>query len=443
MLSNISGFPELLPQDQIAFNQVIHLISQAFESHGFVPMDTPAVEKMSTLLSKGNDQEIYGVHRSNDPEARKANELGLRFDLTVPLARYVAQHYSSLTFPYRRYHIAPVWRGERPQSGRYRQFYQCDIDIIGDNHLPADHDIEILSVMQNVLLALGLKRFVIKVNNTLLLTGLLKSFGIAEEQISSVMRVLDKSEKISRDDLLQELSGFDGMDQHHIGILFDLIFKTGDLQPMELIADLNNFCSHKDFKKGVFELQDLLHKADSFNLTKEHLKIDLGLARGLNYYTGTLYEAKWMDHPEIGSIGGGGRYANLAGHFTRKRLPGVGMSIGISRIFPKLIEDGLIVGKTQTVAQALVTIEDKNWLSEYMALATTLRQNKINTEVYFGTKGLSDQMKYADKKGFEFAILANSEQLKNKQFILKNLLTREQVLTDMNQLINAILSKNA
>ncbi|NDB86978.1 MAG: histidine--tRNA ligase family protein, partial [Alphaproteobacteria bacterium] len=283
MLTNISGFPELLPKEQIGFNKVIEKIKAQFELNGFTPLDTPAVERVSTLLAKGNDSEIYGLHRLSDSAGSKEKDLALRFDLTVPLARYVAQHYGQLTFPYRRYHIAPVWRGERPQDGRYRQFYQCDIDIIGDSALPILYDAECLSVIYNVFRSIGLERFVIKINNRFLLTGLIKSFGVSGDLVSSVMRTIDKAEKISKEALALELHN-DGISESNIEILRDLIVKR--LSNEEWMKYLPTICSDEEFIAGLRELEQVVQSLYKFGVPDNYIQIDPTLARGLNYYTG-------------------------------------------------------------------------------------------------------------------------------------------------------------
>lgn len=435
MLSNISGFPELLPREQIAFNQVINIIKEQFELNGFIPLDTPAVERVTTLLAKGNDSEIYGIHRLAEGSGSKEKDLALRFDLTVPLARYVAQHYGQLTFPYRRYHIAPVWRGERPQAGRYRQFYQCDFDIIGDGELPLIHDSEVLSIAYNTLKAIGLNRFNIIINNRYILTGLIKSFGIVEENVANVMRVIDKAEKISLEDLRSELTSI-GLQDDNIKIITDIIKMNMDND--NWIKYLQDLCQHPEFITGLQELKIVLEGARNFGIPDQYLKVNPALARGLNYYTGTVSETKLLDYPELGSICGGGRYANLAATFSKKQLPGVGLSIGISRLMPKLIEAGIIESNSETTAAVLVTTQSPELMLGYMQIAAKLRVNKINTEIYLAPKPLANQMKYADKKKFKFVIIAGEKEIEAESIILRSLVTGEQSTIKLEQAIQII-----
>lgn len=437
MVTNISGFPELLPREQIAFNRVVQIIKQQFELHGFTPIDTPAVERASTLLAKGNDSEIYGIHRLADEGGSKEKDLALRFDLTVPLARYVAQHYGQLTFPYKRYHIAPVWRGERPQAGRYRQFYQCDIDIIGDGELPLIYDAEALSIIYKVFKQIGLERFVIKINNRFLLTGLLKSFGAEEETLPTLMRIIDKADKISRDALSVELEQ-QGLPHAHITLLLDLLEKN--ISNKAWLEYLPTICNHPEFITGLEELSSVLHSLKAFGVEEQHIKIDAALARGLNYYTGTISETKLLDYPELGSICGGGRYANLAESFSNKRLPGVGMSIGISRLIPKLIEAGIIKADMETPASVLVTTQNQSLMNEYIKIAQLLRDNGVNTDIYLAPKPLAAQMKYANKKGFVFAIIADEAELREDQLILRKLTDGSQQIIKITELSESIIS---
>lgn len=425
MLKNISGFPEFLPREQIAFNQMIAMIKKKFESYGFAPLETPAVERTATLLAKGNDTEIYGIHRLADTTGAEKKELALRFDLTVPLARYVAQHYSQLTFPYRRYHIAPVWRGERPQAGRYRQFYQCDIDIIGDGVLSLFHDAEALSLIYQVFTAMGLDQFVIHINHTGMLTGLIQSFGISGHNIAVVMRIIDKADKMTPDSLERELYTHGGLNHQHIHILLDLISrKMSDQQAW--LNYLAGLCTENIFHQSLAELQAVLKHAKSFGIPDECLQVTPALARGLNYYTGTVAEVRLLNYPALGSVCGGGRYDNLAGVFSSKQLPGVGFSIGISRLLPLLMQMGLIKTDAETPAQVLVTTQNPDFMSEYINCAQLLRQQGINTELYLADKPLGAQMKYASKKGIDFAIIASSPEFQAKKVILRHMKTGEQ-----------------
>lgn len=433
MLTNISGFPEFLPRDQIAFNRVMNLIRGVFESYGFSPLDTPAVEKLSTLLSKGNDHEIYGVYRlSGEGEAAK-KDLALRFDLTVPLARYVSQHYGYLTFPYRRYHIAPVWRGERAQAGRYRQFYQCDVDIIGEGELSLAHDAEVLSIIHRVFTRIGIERFVMKINNRKVLTGILKSFELSDETIPAVMRTIDKVDKISADVFNSELLA-QGLAKKHIAIIQALL--TQKLSNTEWLTYLSNLEQNDELAEGIDELKMVLEHLVPYGVEDCHVQIDPSLARGLTYYTGTVCETKLLDFPELGSVCGGGRYANLAGAFTNKKLPGVGISIGISRLIPKLIELGLVKSDVDTPAVIMVTTQNKDFLTRYIEIANHLRVHDIPTELYLADKQLGAQIKYADKRGIRYVIIADVQEFNQNAVMVKDLKTGEQTQVSIMDVAN-------
>ena len=418
MLKNISGFPEFLPKEQMAFNAVVDTIKKQFELHGFAPLDTPAVERISTLRAKGNDHEIYGIYRLAQEQGEKDKDLALRFDLTVPLARYVAQHYTKLTFPYRRYHIAPVWRGERPQAGRYRQFYQCDIDIIGDKTLSLVYDAEALSVIYSVLRSLRLERFIILINHRALLTGLLTSLGICQRNLAPVLRVLDKAEKISQETFMKELEYY-GMSPENIGLLTRFILQRFNTK--ECIEYLFTLCTTLEFVTGLKALQEVLSILKDFEVPDCYLRIDPLLTRGLTYYTGIICEIKLLDYPELGSVCGGGRYSNLVENFSKHSLPGVGFSIGISRLIPKLIDTGAIQVHQETPAMVLVTTQAVQCIPYYIKIAKRLRIQGINTEIYLASNPLGVQIKYASKKGIPFVIIANQEELERKQVILREL----------------------
>lgn len=435
MLSHISGFPEFLPHEQLAFNRIVEIIRNKFELYGFSPLDTPAVEKTSTLLAKGSDHEIYGLYRLSGEEGTSKKDLALRFDLTVPLARYVAQHHGRLTFPYRRYHIAPVWRGERPQAGRYRQFYQCDIDIIGEGELSLIHDGEVLSVIYEIFNAIGLQRFIIKINNRSILTSLIKDFGIAEDNVANVLRIIDKAEKISKDQWKAELSA-QGLKSSDILFLMNLLSMS--MSNKEWLTYLKTLSRSSEFITGIEELSQVLENAYRFGVPDEYIQIDPSLARGLSYYTGTVYETKLLDYPELGSVCGGGRYGNLTQSFINKKFPGVGISIGISRLIPKLIEIGLVKTDSQTPASILVTTQNRNLMAYYIEIAQRLRKAQIKTELYLPEKSLSTQMKYASKKGFKFVIIADEAERQTHHVIVRNLESGEQTTTLMENLLKIL-----
>lgn len=422
LVGSISGFPELLPKEQVAFNTCLDFVKKQFESYGFSPMDTPAVEKASTLLSKGNDSEIYGLCRLTSEEGSK-KELGLRFDLTVPLARYVAEHYGQLIFPFKRYHIAPVWRGERAQAGRYRQFYQCDIDIIGETELSLAYDAELLGIIHKIFSSFGLPNYRIKINNRKILMGLMQEFGVEENQVEAAIRQIDKKEKI---DALTMEKGLEdlGLAKKVVHLITTFLEKKGTNQQM--LDYLAGFTKSDLLQEGLRELKEVIQLSQSFDVTDSILEVDPTLARGLNYYTGTIYETKWMDCLEIGTICAGGRYQNLAETFTRKVLPGVGVSIGVSRLIPKMIEKGLIKSDAETYARVLVTVQNRQFLPYYISLAEKIRSHGIGAEVYLQDKPLPNQIKYADRKGFEIVVIANEDEIRMNSLNFKILKEQRQ-----------------
>ena len=432
-VTHISGFQEFFPNEQLAFDNLLKIIKDNFELYGFVPLDTCVVEKNSTLLSKGNDSEIYGIYRLAGEEGNNKKDMGLRFDLTVPLARYVSKNYSNLTFPYRRYHIAPVWRGERPQAGRYRQFYQCDIDIIGDGELSQLHDGEILSVICSIFKQIKLPNFTIKINNRKLLTGIIKSCDVLDDNIASVMRIIDKIGKITLEKMKEELS-YLGLSDNNSNMLIDLSNRNmNNKEWLDYLGNLNIL--NEDFIEGLSELKDVIKNAEDFGADMNSIQVDPGLARGLTYYTGTVYETILNDYSELGSVCGGGRYANLAESFTNKKLPGVGISIGISRLFPKLLELGLIEADKSSSADLLITVQDKKCLPRYLEIGKILRDSGVKLEIYLENKSLSSQLKYAGKKGFEFVLIANESELELGNVTMRNMDDGEQKILKISELL--------
>lgn len=422
-LTSLSGFPEYLPAQQRYFNYLKTTIQSTFESVGFTPMETPAVEKIETLLSKGGiDQEVYAVKRYQDKENRSDAELALRFDLTVPLARYVAQHYSELVFPFRRYQIAPVWRGERAQAGRYRQFYQCDIDIIGEDKLSLEHDVEVLMVLNQSLQALGIENFTIRLNHKDVLLGFLEHLGVENESLClDVLRVIDKKNKITAEQLRKELELHLNVKQ--VNELLELIHLKGDNQ--ELIHYLrcrSEGCAR--LNSGIDVLTQILDLAKTFGC-EQNLSIELSLARGLAYYTGIIFETTLEDYPQLGSIASGGRYDNLAEKFSKKKLPGIGMSIGLSRLFAVLVETPS-AQMAASPALALIALQERAHLPLYAALAQSLRQQGLNVELYLEDKKLAQQFKYADKKGIPYVITANQDEIQANLWVLRHLPTHQE-----------------
>lgn len=423
MKANISGFPEFLPNEQIVFNRVMQSIKDHFELYGFVPMETAAVEKVDVLLAKGNDNEIYGLYRLADKNSKK--DLGLRFDLTVPLARYVTQNSGELMFPFKRYQIAPVWRGERPQYGRYRQFYQCDVDIVGDGVLSIDHDAEIISLVTWALSTLKVPDFHTKINNRKILTGFFSKL-VGPSKLIDAIRLVDKSEKISPEEFesgMIELLNNE-KDFSKIKTFLDAD-QRGSME--EILNWLQSLSLGEEFAQGVEELSTVVQILRRLGLSNERLKISTRLARGLTYYTGTIFETVFDDIKDTGSIAGGGRYDNLSATLgNSKKYPGVGATIGISRLVPKLIELGLICTDKKSTADLLITVQDRSLIPYYMKLANKFRALGIKTETYLQDKPLRAQLTYANKKGINIVLIANEVEILDSKAIIRNLKTREQ-----------------
>jgi histidyl-tRNA synthetase len=443
-LTAISGFPEFLPPEQILFAKVLDIIREGYELYGFSPIETPAVERKEVLTSKGgNEKEIYALSRLAAGEGENPNtELALHFDLTVPLARYVAMHKNKLAFPFRRYQIQKVWRGERSQAGRSREFYQCDIDVIGRGSLSLLTDAEIPSIIYQIFRRMKIGPFVIRINNRKILQGYFQSLGIQADQIEGITRIIDKLEKIGTEKVVSELTNKTALEKATAQQMID--FLGNELKTDDMLTQLNSMSQiNEQFSQGVKELAIVVDGIRDFRVPEDSFKIDLSVARGLDYYTGTVYETVLVEHPGIGSICSGGRYDDLASFFTNEKLPGVGLSIGVTRLVSKLIEEGLLKKGAATVAQVLVASMDENRISDYLRMGTELRNAGIPTEVYLEKARLGNQLKYADKKGFKLAIIAGENEFSENTVQIKNLITGEPSvcpLTDMVQQVKKTLS---
>jgi histidyl-tRNA synthetase len=423
----LKGFDqEFLPQEQLQFNELVETIRSSFELYGFLPIETPSAELKEVLTSKGAvEKEIYGLSRlAAAPGEEGAGRGALRFDLTVPLARYVAMREHQLVFPFRRYQIQRVWRGENPQAnkGRFREFYQCDIDIIGKGKLSTLAEAEIPSVIYRLFTQMNIGGFLIRINNRKVLRGLLQSFEVPEESAADALRVLDKIEKVSRDDLLADLAQVKGVSGKAAERLYQLLSSKKETD--ETLRDLATQTHNEVFAAGLAELGFIVKAIRDFGVPDSAFRVDLGVVRGLDYYTGTIYETTLTDHPDLGSICSGGRYDDLASYFTATKLPGVGISIGLSRLFAKLKEMNLLKPPLRTPAEVLVTIMDAQFLSRYLSWANRLRGEGINTEVYLEAAKLGDQLSYADKKGFRVALVAGSREMEQGVVQVKQLATK-------------------
>ncbi|KUO74537.1 MAG: histidine--tRNA ligase [Clostridia bacterium BRH_c25] len=416
--SILPGFMELLPYQQIAFNNMLDTIRKNFENYGFLPIDTPIIEKSEILLAKGGGETEKQIYRFNKGD----NDLSLRFDLTVPLARYVSQYISSLTFPFRRYQIGKVFRGERNQKGRFREFYQCDIDIIGNGKLNIINDAEIPSIIYSTFKDLGFESFSIRINNRKVLNGFFDSLGIADK--SEVLKVIDKLDKTGIDAVKKELA--DICENGNIVEKIIEFVNIGGSNP-EILEALNQLgIENEMFKEGLEELSKVVRFINLFGVPDKNCKIDLKIARGLDYYTGTVYETILDDYPGIGSVCSGGRYDNLAEYYTDQKLPGVGISIGLTRLFYQLREAGIVLDKdTASLTQVLIVPMNDN--IEYAAMtANSLRAESIITEVYMEDAKLSKKLAYANKLGIPYVILIGDEEIDNNLLTLKDMRVGEQ-----------------
>ena len=425
ILNPISGFPEMLPGEQITFNKIVEVIRKGFESAGAVPIETPAVERVDTLLAKGGiDKEVYGLKRLKEDGNSDDKNLALHFDLTVPLARYVAQHKNELTFPFRRYQIQPVWRGERAQAGRYRQFYQCDIDVIGNGDLSILHDAEMPFVIYNIFRRLDIGKFIIRINNRKIITGFLEYVGVSHDNIQEALNAVDDLEKKGIADTSNRLMGL-GVAETDVSKTLEFFEKKGTNE--EVIEYLRTVASSESFVAGVNELAIVVKAIDRLGVPTDYYCIDLSVARGLDYYTGTIYETRLVGQAGIGSICSGGRYDDLAGHFAGgAKYPGVGISIGLTRLFPRLIQIGVIQPDSPRTADIMIASLDSSRSLDYLKVGSNLRNAGINTEVYLDDRKLGAQMKYANKKGVKYVVIIGEEEFSNGTFILRDMSNGEQ-----------------
>ncbi|NBC33481.1 MAG: histidine--tRNA ligase [Alphaproteobacteria bacterium] len=436
----VSGFPEWLPEQKLVEERWLAVIRREFARYGFTPIETPAIERKEVLAAKGVvEKEIYALSRLAAGEGEDpATEMALHFDLTVPLARYVAQHFASLTFPFRRYQIQKVWRGERPQAGRFREFYQCDIDAIGNGSLGLLNDAEMPCVIHAIFSQLDIGRFVVRLNNRKILQGYLESLGLPAERTPAALRVIDGLDKVGRDQVRHELQGQAGLDGAAAERLLGFLESEGELGALRRIE------AGPLFEQGVAELTEVVDGLHALGMPAEAFAIDLGIARGLDYYTGTVYETVLVDRPDFGSICSGGRYDNLAGTFTKQQLPGVGISIGLTRLLARLFEAELVKPGPATAADVLVTVMDKAVLPQTLNLARDLRAAGLNTEVYTQlNKKLGDQLKYADKKGFPIVVIAGEDELARGEVTVKHLASGEQVTVPQRDLPHAVRARLA
>lgn len=437
-----AGTMELLPLDQIAFQDLLDTIRRNYERFGFLPVETPVFELSDVLLTKSGgetERQVYFVQSTGSLKQGDAPELALRFDLTVPLARYVAEHEHQLSFPFRRYQMQRVYRGESAQRGRFREFYQCDIDIIGKDELSIRYDAEVVAVIASVFRELSVGPFTIQLNNRKLMRSFFERAGVADvEQQTLVLREVDKLDKRGADYVRRTLTGegFNLAPERVEDILaFVQLRSSSHAQALAMLAGIGG--GNAQLEEGIAELTEVLNLVKGFGVAESNYALNFSIARGLDYYTGTVYETVLTDHPQIGSVCSGGRYENLASHYTKSRLPGVGISIGATRLYFQLREAGLI-GTAESTVQVLVTQMDAALMPTYLDIATQLRNAGINTELVLDSAKLGKQLKYADKAGIRFAVIVGENEITRQMVVIKDLIKQEQFEVPREELIKAL-----
>ncbi len=423
----LSGFMELLPAKQLRFEKMTEILRSTYSSYGFAPLDTPVIEDAQILLAKGGGETEKQIYRFTKGDS----DLALRFDLTVPLAKYVALHYNELAFPFRRFQISKVYRGERAQRGRFREFYQADIDIIGDGKLDVLNEAEIPAIIYKVFQGFGLRRFQIRVNNRKILNGFYAMLGLTEKS-GDIMRTVDKLDKIGAAKVKTILLDTCGLTEEEADEILKFIAIQGT--NAEVIAALEGYVGRNElFDLGVSELKAVTANLAAFGVPEENFAVDLTIARGLDYYTGTVYETTLLDHPEIGSVCSGGRYDNLAGYYIDKALPGVGISIGLTRLFYVLDEQGLLNPKLPSAPADALVLPMTADPAPAIALAEALRQGGIRVQLYGEQKKFKQKMAYANKLEVPFAVLLGEDEISEGKCSVKNMGTGEQVKLTPNQ----------
>ena len=416
----LSGFMELLPGKQAQFERIMEILRRTYSSYGFSALDTPAIEDAQILLAKGGGETEKQIYRFQKGDS----DLALRFDLTVPLAKYVALHYNELAFPFRRCQIGKVYRGERAQRGRFREFYQADIDIIGDGKLDILNEAEIPSIIYHIFNRFGLSRFQIRVNNRKILNGFYAMLNLAEKS-GDIMRTVDKLDKIGAEKVKGLLLTECGVEESAADEILKFIAITGT--NAEVISALEGYVGRNEvFDLGLSELKAVCENLGAFGVPEENFAVDLTIARGLDYYTGTVYETTLLDHPEIGSVCSGGRYDNLAEYYTDKQLPGVGISIGLTRLFYVLGEQGLLNPELPTAPADVLILPMTEDMAPAISLATQLRSAGIRTQLYTEQKKFKAKMNYANNLGIPYVVFLGEDEIASSVVACKDMVTGEQ-----------------
>jgi len=429
----LQGSMELLPNEQIAFDRIKNTIEEIYVRYGFLKIDTPIIERSEVLLAKAGGETEKQIYRFN----RGDNDLSLRFDLTVPLARYVAEYNKVLEFPFRRYAIGKVFRGERPQRGRFREFYQADIDIINKDNLNMLNDAEIISIIYDIFKTLDFTKFTIRINNRKILCGLLEFLGL-EKKIKDILILIDKIDKIGNKEFIHELEKICN-DRGGIDKILEIInIKGNNEQKISSLRRMN--IDNNEFIEGINEIEKILEYSKIFSIDKEYISFDLSIVRGLDYYTGTVYETIFDDYINIGSVCSGGRYDNLASLYTKEKFPGVGVSIGLTRLFDQLKENGLL-DKKKIVKDVRALIVNMGGDFKYaLNIAKKLREENIKTEVYFEDGKLGKKLEYANRRSIPFVVIIGEDEIKNNLITLRDMNNKKQNTVDIKEAIEIIHS---
>lgn len=427
----LTGFMELLPEEQIQFEKIMSVLRSSYEKYGFYPIDTPVLESAQVLFAKAGGETEKQVYRFKKGDT----DIAMRFDLTVPLAKYVAMNYNELNFPFKRYQIGKVYRGERAQKGRYREFYQADIDIIGDEELCVLHDAEIPAIIADIFTNLGIGGFKIRMNNRKLLGGFFEINDLSDK-VEDILRVIDKLEKIGTEKVIAELSDL-GVDEEKASTILGFVATEGTTE--EKLAAAEKFSGKSElFDKGLEELKLLTESVKAMGMNEDNFMLDFSIARGLDYYTGTVYETTITDHPEFGSVCSGGRYDNLAEFYTDRKLPGVGISIGVTRLFTVLKETGFFGEETASPIQALIVPMTDN-MNYCIKVMSELRKMGVKVQTYYEDKKFKKKMNYANKINVPYVIIIGDDEISNGKIALKDFATGEQVVCTTQEAAKIIL----
>ncbi len=429
----LPGFMELLPSEQILFNNIYDTIKRVYEKFGFLPLDTPVIEYSNILLAKAGGETEKQIYRFNKGD----NDLSLRFDLTVPLSRYVSQHFQDITFPFKRYQMSKVFRGERPQKGRYREFYQCDIDIIGNQTLPLIYDAEMPAVIYEIFKTLSFGPFIIRINNRKILNGFFDSLNLTDIK-TDILRIIDKIDKIGKEEVKKELKKIID-DDNCINSIINFI--TIDGSNYDIINSLRKLnIDNEEYNCGLNELEEVIKYIKLYQVEEEYYKIDLTIARGLDYYTGTVYETNLKEYPNLGSICSGGRYDNLTEYYTDEKLPGVGISIGLTRLFSQLLQENIIsINKKSLIDILIIPMDDVDY-SYVLNLAKKLRDNDIKTDICYGNKSLKHKMKYASKINVKYVAIIGTDEVNNETVMLKDMTNSTQQEYKLSDFVDKLLT---